>query len=200
VGRFVALFASAGVLIVCAFGTTASSDARPDPDVLTVLGEGGSGNFEWSVKLGHQSGAPGAGRQGAERPCLIATTIWQVDRFSYFRSRSRSCVHLPDRLTRFEAPLLVSGGQPSNGAPVRRSAVGMVFAPEVERVQVKLCDGREEAIRLDPMTPAQSRQARVARFRYAVFSVPGEWCAGRIVSRDRTGRPLWDSDLDPLAR
>jgi hypothetical protein len=173
----------AGAMMVSAGGATADS---------TTLGEGGSGEFGWQVKLSG-GGADGAGGSRAERPCLVATTSWRRGAFDYFRSRSRACLDLRDRLSRFEAPLVVSGGQPSSGAPITRSAVGMVFAPRVRRVQVRLCNGRERSIDLEPLSRAQSRESGLARFRFAAFSVPGEWCAGRIVSRDRAGRLLWDS-------
>jgi hypothetical protein len=186
-----ALLATVALMILGALTASVSFAASPS----AVLGEGGSGSFQWSVKLSHQDGPQGAGRLGAQRPCLIATTTWKVDTFSYYRSRSRSCVHLPGRLAAFEPPLVVSGGQPSSGAPVKQTAVGMVFALAVRRVQIDLCDGREETINLDPTTPAQSREARLARFRYSAFSVSGEWCADRIVSRDSAGRTLWDSDV-----
>jgi hypothetical protein len=102
-------------------------------------------------------------------------------------------------LTATDGPLIASAGQPSDGASPKITDVGMIFAPEVRRVQITLAGGNRRTIRLDELSPIQARRAGLGRFRYAAFVVHGTWCAEQLVSQNATGKTLWDSGADEYA-
>jgi hypothetical protein len=168
--------------------------AAPKSGSWIDLGSGSEGAFLWSASATSPVGHPRLEAAGGGRQvCLLISTRWQSGALEYHRSRYRQCAPTA-ALRRSGPPLIATGGQPSSGARVRMSAVGMIFAPAVDRLRVTLADGRTETVRLrsvlDPVASA------LPRLRYAAFAIHDEWCAERLVSLDAGGRTLWDSGVD----
>ena len=176
-------------LIAFAAGTAFASS----PASWTGLAGGKVGEYLWSVKAKRQGGEAGAGPQGAQRPCLLVGTTWEISRFSYRRSKYRNCVDPSGRIANSEPPLIATGVQPTNGQSVKMTAVGMIFPASARHARVTLSDGEVTTIDLNPLAPADAHAAGLGRLRYAAFAVHGQWCPQRIVSRDGSGRILWDS-------
>jgi hypothetical protein len=188
------MFAVLGLFVF--LGARAAS-AAPATRAWVGLDNGRVGDYLWEVKAKRRQGS--AGRAGAERPCLLVGTTWELGPFNYRRSRFRACTGPGGRLTASEAPLIATGVQPSSGTSVDMTAVGMIFAPAVRRVQVTLSDGRQQAIPLLKLKPSQARSARLDRFEFAAFAFRGLWCAERMVSESATGKILWDSGTDAFS-
>jgi hypothetical protein len=180
----------AAALLAAAVATQASAASRAGGWV--GLASGQVGDYVWSVKTKPSEGGPSAGRDGAERPCIYVGTTWEIGPYSYRRSKYRQCAG-PGRLGPSEPPLIASGAQPSTGANVDMTAVGMIFPSVARRVRVTLAGGQAKTIPLHQLSPGQARKAGLRRFRYAAFAVHGIWCAERLVSLDAQGRALWDS-------
>jgi len=138
----------------------------------------------------------GAGSAGAQMPCLLVGTTWELGPFDYRRSRYRACAGAEGHLSAAAPPLIATGVQPSSGESVDMTAVGMIFAPAARRVRITLTDGRQETIRLHRFSPRQAHSARLSRFEYAAFAIRGVWCVERMVSLSATGSALWDSGID----
>jgi len=151
------------------------------------------GEYLWEVKAKRKDGA---GQAGAQQPCLLVGTTWEVGPFDYRRSRYRACAGGEGHLTAADPPLIATGVQPSSGESVDMTAVGMIFAPAARRVRITLSDGSQETIRLHRFSRRQARSARLSRFEYAAFAIHGLWCAERVVSLSATGGTLWDSGTD----
>ena len=140
------------------------------------------------------------GQAGAQRPCLLVGTTWELGPFNYRRSRYRACTGPAGRLTAAEAPLIATGVQPSSGTTVDMTAVGMIFAPAVRRVQVTLSDGSSQTVHLQKLKPRPGAGApSLDRFEYAAFAFRGLWCAERMVSESASGKVLWDSGTDAFS-
>ena len=185
------MFAALGLFVFLGARTTS---AAPAPEAWVGLDNGRVGDYLWEVKAMRRQGA--AGQAGAQRPCLMVGTTWELGPYNYRRSRFRACTGPAARLTAAEAPLIATGVQPSSGTSVDMTAVGMIFAPAVSRVQVTLSDGRQQTVHLQKLKPSQARSARLNRFEYAAFSFRGLWCAERMVSESAAGKILWDSGTD----
>ena len=188
----------AGVLaLLCLLAATAApaTAAAPKPGDWIELGGGSEGSYSWSIEAKTREGPTGEGPLGAQLPCLLADVSWQSGALEFHRSRYRQCAP-PSPLSRSGPPLVASGAQPSTGAPVRMSAVGMIFAPGVHRVRVTFGGGRQETIALSKIDPAEAAASGVAGLRYAAFAIHGTWCAERLVSESASGKTLWDSGTD----
>jgi hypothetical protein len=180
-------------LAICLLAASVSpaSAAAPASSGIDLAG-GHFGHYRWMAAAKRADGPAGAGRQGARRPCLVLSTTWEIGTYNYRRSRNRQCAG-SSGLSASEPPLVASGMQPSTGAQVKMTAVGMIFAPAVRRLRVTLADGSRRTIRLDRLTARQARMTGLAPFRYAAFAFRGEWCAERLVAESAGGRALWDS-------
>ena len=110
----------------------------------------------------------GSGADGAARPCIFVGTTWQIGPFNYRRSKDRRCA---SRLSPSEAPLVASGAQPSTGAAVKLTAVGMISASAVRHVRVTFSGGRTTTIALHRLPSARARKAGMGDLRYAAFAV-----------------------------
>jgi hypothetical protein len=161
------------------------------------LDKGRVSDYLWEVKAMRRQGS--TGRAGAQRPCLLVGTTWELGPFNYRRSRFRACTGPAGRLIAGEAPLVATSVQPSSGTAVDMTAVGMIFAPTVRRVQVTLPDGRMQTIHLQQLKRSQARSAHLDRFEFAAFAFRGLWCAERMVSESATGKILWDSGTDAFS-
>ncbi len=150
------------------------------------LDGGRLGDYLWSVKTG----------QPSQRPCLLIGTTWELGPFNFHRSKNRACAEADSSLAATEAPVVATGVQPSTGAPVGMTAVGMILAPTVRRVVITAADGSRAAVPLHRLSGSQARIASLGRFQYAAFAVHGWWCAERIVTEDASGATLWDSGTD----
>jgi len=159
------------------------------------LGGGSRGDFLWSIRAGRRAGQPGAGSAGAQQPCLLVAASWQPSDLELHRSTYRECAPTA-ALSRTEPPLIASAAQPSSGASVKMSAIGMIFAPAARRVRLTLAAGRTESIPLHSLELAHARRVGLPPFRYAAFAIRGEWCAERVVSLSASGAELWDSGVD----
>jgi hypothetical protein len=190
-GKRLALLAL-GVLALSAASATA---AAPRPDPWLGLAGGKVGHFNWSVETKRPDGPVGAGQPATRRPCLLVGTTLQVSRFDLRRSRSRQCAPAYG-LTASGPPLIAKGVQSDAGGRRTLTAVGMMFAPAVRRVRATYADGSTQTIHLSALTPAEARQAGLARFRYAAFATRGEWCVEQLVGESASGRTLWDSGVD----
>jgi hypothetical protein len=82
---------------------------------------------------------------------------------------------------------------------VKISAIGMIFAPAARRVRITLAGGRTENVPLRSFEPAHASGIEPAPFRYAAFTIHGEWCAERLVSFSASGALLWNSGVDDCA-
>ena len=167
--------------------------AGSTPDPWTGLESGRVGDYLWEVKAKRKAGA---GTAGAQQPCLLVGTTWELGPFNYRRSKYRACAGEEGHLTAADPPLVATGVQPSSGEAVDMTAVGMIFAPAARRVQITLSDGSQETIRLHRFSQKQAHSARLSRFEYAAFARRGVWCAERMVSLSGTGKVLWDSGTD----
>jgi hypothetical protein len=167
------------------------SIADTSSDTWTGLDGGRVGEYLWEVKAKRQPGA--GGQEGAQRPCLLVGTTWQLGPYNFHRSRYRACTGASSQLTSSTPPLLATGVQPSSGNSVKMTAVGMIFAPAVRQVRITLSGGREQTIHLHKFSPSQANSARLTRFEYAAFAIRGLWCAERLISQSATGKVLWDS-------
>jgi hypothetical protein len=150
------------------------------------------GEYRWSVETRRPAGD---GHQAARRPCLLVGTIWRIGAFDYQRSKNRECTDSA-ALSPTGPPLVAIGTQPSTGAPVKITAIGMIAAPAVRRIRVTFGDGSKRTIRLAALNPLQKRKAGLGSLRYAGFAIRGEWCAERLVAESASGRTLWDSGTD----
>jgi hypothetical protein len=188
------MFALLGLFVF--LGARAAS-AAPATRAWEGLDKGRVSDYLWEVKAMRRQGT--GGRAGAQRPCLLVATTWELGPFNYRRSRFRACTGPAGRLVAAEAPLVATSVQPSSGTTVDMTAVGMIFAPAVSRVQVTLSDGRVQTVHLQKLKPSQARSAHLDRFEYAAFAFRGLWCAERMVSESATGRVLWDSGTDAFS-
>jgi hypothetical protein len=186
------MYMFAGIALFVFLGVQATSAAVPS-DPWTGLKSGRVGDYLWEVKAKRKAGA---GVAGAQQPCLLVGTTWEVTPFDFRRSRYRACAGAEGHLTAADPPLVATGVQPSSGTSVDMTAVGMIFAPAVQTVRVTLSGGREQTVPLRRFSPRQARAARLSRFEYAAFATHGLWCAERLVSFSGTGKVLWDSGTD----
>lgn len=185
----------AGALLLPLVAGVAMASAQPTSPETIGLGGGRLGEYLWNVEAMRQDGGQGTGPGGAQRPCLLVGTKWQVGPLNFRRSRNRECAGASE-LTATGPPLTAAGAQPSTGGHPRLTAVGMIFAPAARRVRVGLAGGRWMTINLHAPNPAQAHEAGLERFRYAAFAVHGAWCVERMVSEGSSGRVLWDSGVD----
>jgi hypothetical protein len=185
-------YIAALVLPVFLIGPAASSGATAGNWV--GLDKGRVGSYLWEVKTKRKprSGGPA----GSKRPCILVGTTWQLGPYDFRRSRYRACAGARGHLSATDPPLVATGVQPSVGSAVDMTAVGMIFAPAVRRVQVTLTGGRRQTIRLHRFSRTQAKTARLGRFEYAAFATRGLWCAERLVASNGAGRMLWDSGFD----
>jgi hypothetical protein len=72
----------------------------------------------------------------------------------------------------------------------------MIFAPAARSARITLADGKAELIHLRSFDPAKTPGSGLGHFSYAAFTVPGAWCAERLVSLSAGGKTLWDSGVD----
>jgi hypothetical protein len=179
------------IFFVCVGVYGTASAATSDP--WTGLRSGRVGDYLWEVKTKRKDGS---GQAGAQQPCLLVGTKWELGPFNYRRSRYRACAGAENHLTAADPPLIATGVQPSSGESVEMTAVGMIFAPAARQVHITLSDGREEMIQLHKFSNRQARAARLSHFEYAAFAIRGVWCAERMVSLSATGKTLWDSGTD----
>jgi len=177
----------AGIVLLVFFIVHAAAAAAP-ADPWTGLQSGRVGEYVWEVKTKRKG--------GAQQPCLLVGTTWELGPFNYRRSRYRACAGEEGHLTAADPPLIATGVQPSSGEAVDMTAVGMIFAPAARRVRITLSDGRQETIQLHRFSRRQARSARLSRFEYAAFAIRGLWCAERMVTLSATGAALWDSGTD----
>jgi hypothetical protein len=183
----------AGIVCFVCVGVFGSAAAASTVDPWTGLKSGRVGDYLWEVKTKRKD--PG-GPAGAQQPCLMVGTTWELGPFNYRRSRYRACAGAEGHLTAADPPLIATGVQPSSGESVDMTAVGKIFAPASRRVHITLSDGRQQTIQLHRFSHRQARAARLTRFEYAAFATRGLWCAERIVSISATGKTLWDSGTD----
>jgi hypothetical protein len=186
------MYILAGIVLFVFFAVQAATAAAP-PDPWTGLESGRVGDYLWEVKAKRKDGA---GPAGAQQPCLLVGTMWELGPFNYRRSRYRACAGSEGHLTAADPPLIATGAQPSSGTAIDMTAVGMIFAPAARSVRVTLSTGRQETIHLHRFSKEQARSARLSRFEYAAFATHGTWCAERMVSLSGTGKVLWDSGDD----
>jgi hypothetical protein len=128
---------------------------------------------------------------------LVAAS-WRSGPLEFHRSTYLECGPKV-ALSRTGPPLIASAAQPSSEAPVKMSAVGMIFAPAARRVRLTLPGGQTETLRLRKFDPAQADGVQLPPFRYAAFAIRAEWCAERLVSLSASGAVLWDSGVDDYA-
>ncbi len=186
------MYMFAGLALFVYFGVQAAH-AADSSDPWTGLEKGRVGDYLWEVKTKRKDGS---GQAGAQQPCLMVGTTWELGPFNYRRSRYRACAGAEGHLTAADPPLIATGMQPSSGESVDMTAVGMIFAPAARQVRITLSDGGQETIQLHRFSHRQARKARLTRFEYAAFATRGVWCAERIVSLSGTGTTLWDSGTD----
>ncbi len=173
-----------------------AAPASPRAASWTQLASGSRGDYFWSVKVNLGEGPTEAGSLGAQRPCLLVGAGWRSGALEYHRSRYRECA-AGASLSRTGPPLIAIGAQPSTGAPVRFSAVGMVFPPAARRVRITYGDGSSETVRLLRLPKSsRGRASGLGGLRYAAFATHGTWCAERLVSLGAGGKVLWDSGVD----
>lgn len=184
----------AALIGMVGLSATQASAASVPRDSWVGLDDGRLGDYLWEVKAKRQ--VEGGGSEGAQRPCLMVGTTWELSPFNYRRSRYRACAGATGHLTAADPPLIATGVQPSSGEAVDMTAVGMIFAPAARRVRITLSGGRQQTVQLHKFSPTQARSARLNRFEYAAFAVRGLWCAERIVSESASGKVLWDSGTD----
>jgi hypothetical protein len=178
---------------------TAALAGAAAPGSWTGLAGGRVGDYLWTVKAKRQGGEAGAGPLGAQRPCLLIGTTWEIGPYSYRRSKFRNCVDPAGRITTSEPPLIASAVQPTSGSVVKMTAVGMIFPAAARRARVSFSDGTRSTIRLERLSPEESHAAGLGQLRYAAFAVHGRWCPERVVSQDGSGRVLWDSGTETYA-
>jgi hypothetical protein len=192
IGRGIAALAIGAVVL----GGGAVAGATPaEAGPWLGLAGGDVGAVHWSVQAKRPDGPAGAGRKGTERPCLLVGTIWRTGPYSFHRSRSRECTG-EEGLSPSAPPLVARGVQSSSGGAPRLTAVGMIFAASARSLEVTLADGTTKTIHLSVLSPRKAREAGLSPFRFAAFATPGEWCAERLVSKNASGRVLWDSGVD----
>jgi hypothetical protein len=180
-----------GLIALLALGAPLAAPATAAPaSPWTKLGAEVRGSYRWSVKAGADGAAKG--------PCLLVAASWRSGPLEYHRSAFRECAPTA-ALSSLGPPLIVSAAQPSTGASVRISAVGMIFAPAARRVRLTLAGGRTETVRLRRFDPAPADRAELPSFRYAAFAIRGTWCAERLVGLSASGAVLWDSGVDGYA-
>jgi hypothetical protein len=180
------LLGALGVLILGAVFAAPAFCAPAGP--WFKLGAEDQGSYRWSVRT-----RPSA---GGDEPCLLVAAIWRSGPLEYHRSTDRDCA--PSGALREPGPpLIVGGAQPSTGASVQKTAIGMIFAPSARRVRIEFAGGRTESIRLRKFSSAQGEDLKMGPFSYAAFAIDGEWCAERLTSLNAGGGVLWDSGVDP---
>src|SRR4051794_16915590 len=165
----------AGIVCFVCVGVYGIASAAPD-DPWTGLKSGRVGEYLWEVKTKRKDG-----RTGAQQPCLMVGTTWELGPFNYRRSRYRACTAAEGDLTATDPPLIATGVQPSSGDRADMTAVGMIFAPAARSVRISRSDGRQETIHLHRFSYRQAHSARLSRFEYAAFATRGLWCAERMV-------------------
>ena len=137
----------AGIVLFVFFGVQAAPAAAPS-DPWTGLESGRVGKYAWEVKT--------KSKGGAQKPCLMVGTTWELSPFNYRRSRYRACAGVDGQLTAADPPLIATGVQPSSGEAVDMTAVGMLFAPTARKVRITRSDGRQETIELHRLTQRSS--------------------------------------------
>jgi hypothetical protein len=186
------MYIFAGIVFFVCVGVYGIAAAAP-ADPWTGLKSGRVGDYLWEVKTKRKEGS---GQAGAQQPCLMVGTTWELGPFNYRRSRYRACAGAAGHLTAADPPLIATGVPRSSGEAVDRTAVGRRCAPAARQVRVTRSDGGQETIQLHRFSYRQAREARLTRFEYAAFATRGVWCAERIISFSATGKTLWDSGTD----
>ncbi|HEX6229190.1 MAG TPA: hypothetical protein VFZ41_06970 [Solirubrobacterales bacterium] len=149
-----------------------------------ALDGGRLGAYQWSVKA-----------KSSTSPCLLVGIKKQLGPFSFQRGRYRNCAGSSGRLAATEPPLIVRGAA-GTGLRPRLTAVGLMVSPAVRRVRILLSDGSRTTLPLERLSSKQARRSRAGSFRYAAFSVRGQWCPERLVAQSATGRTLWEGGAD----
>jgi hypothetical protein len=183
------MYILAGLVLFVSIGVQ-KAPAATGSDPWTGLKSGRVGDYLWEVKAKRKAGT------GAQQPCLLVGTTWELGPFNYRRSRYRACAGEEGHLTASDPPLVATGVQPSSGMNIDMTAVGMIFAPAARSVRITLSDGSQETIQLRRFSAKQAHSARLSRFEYAAFARQGVWCAEQMVSYSGTGKVLWDSGTD----
>jgi hypothetical protein len=186
-----------GSLAALLIGLLAATFAAPPPAAAKSgpwisLETGTTGAYNWSVKVKDLSSSRDSGL-GPPRPCVLVGASSRVQGLSFLRSSSRQCTEPSDPFTATSAPLIATAGQPSDRPSAKLTAIGMIFAAPVHRVQIAQDGGHLTTIHLRRISAGDARTAGLPPLRYAAFTVHGTWCAERLVSFDAAGVKLWDS-------
>lgn len=91
--------------------------------------------------------------------------------------------------------VFVPGARPRS---VSMTAVGGAFNVAVKLVEVTSFHGTTEKLTPKAVSARRASGSTVAHFRYLAFAVRGPWCAARIVTLDRNGHPLWETDWEEI--
>jgi hypothetical protein len=75
------------------------------------------------------------------------------------------------------------------------TVVGMAMNKAVKAVEVTYFDGSTRRLVPGAVRPSQVGGSTVANFDYIAFAMRGPWCAQRLVTLDRRGDPLWETEL-----
>lgn len=86
--------------------------------------------------------------------------------------------------------LLVAANRVRGKKPPAMMAVAGGFNPAVSRVRVTMFNGSVKRPRL--IDVSNKTPSLVGHFRYMAFAVRGPWCARKVTTLNRNGRPLWE--------
>jgi hypothetical protein len=75
------------------------------------------------------------------------------------------------------------------------TVVGMAMNKAVQAVEVTYLDGSTRRLTPRAIRPSLVDGSTVANFDYIAFAMTGPWCARRLVTLDRRGDPLWETEI-----
>jgi hypothetical protein len=146
------------------------------------LGQGRSGGYSFLVE-GKRGDAAGL--------CLRVSVLHRHGRFSFDRSRFRSCAGAGGELHAGAAPLLAGGAQLGRAPGSGLSVFAALFAPAVRGVWLGF-DRSGSAMQVQPLGEA-GVGVGLGRARLGVVVLDRAACPTRAISRGSGGSVLWDS-------
>jgi hypothetical protein len=166
------------VAVLCLIGGTASADGATG----AYLAKGHFGQRHWFVAVEPQ----GEHRKG------IAFEVGSFDRVPG---------NGVDYGAEYSAPAVKRGVVSVEARPGRgpdfpeMTVVGMAMNKAVKAVEVTYFDGSNRRLVPGAIRPSLVDGSPVANFDYIAFAMRGPWCARRLVTLDRRGDPLWETEL-----
>jgi hypothetical protein len=171
------------VIVFVALALVLGSAATASGAAWVELDKGRSGGYAFLVE-GKRGSAAGL--------CLRVSVLHRHGRFSFDRSRFRSCAGPGSELRARSAPLLAGGTQLGRAPGSGLSVFAALFAPAVRGAWLGFGEGGI-GIGVRRVNSGRAGALRLSRTGLGVVVVDGSRCPTRTISRGAAGAALWDS-------